>query len=80
MQYTVRNVPEALDKMLRQRAADQRKSLNEVVLDALMRSLGVAAEPVKQRDLGELAGTWVDDTETDAALAEQRSVDEELWR
>jgi plasmid stability protein len=79
MQYTLRNVPPYLDEALRQRAREQGKSLNEVTLEALLTGAGLAGEPVKRRDLGDIAGTWIRDPETDKALADQRRLDPELW-
>lgn len=80
MQYTLRNVPSHLDEALRRRAQDQGKSLNDVALEALLNGLGLSGKPVKRRDLGDVAGTWVDDPEFDAALSEQRRIDPDLWR
>lgn len=37
MQYTIRNVPDLLDAMLRRSAREQGKSLNEVAIEALVR-------------------------------------------
>lgn len=36
--------------------------------------------PKKYRDLSDIAGTWVEDPEFDAILAEQRRIDPELWK
>ena len=80
MQYTLRKIPTHLDRALRRRARDQNKSLNEVALDALLAGTGLAAEPVKQRDLSDLLGSWVEDPETDAVLTAQRRIDPEMWR
>jgi plasmid stability protein len=80
MQYTIRNIPRDVDQALRRRAREEARSLNEVAVDALRRALGLAEEPVAQRDLKDIQGTWVDDPEIDAALAEQRQIDPELWR
>jgi hypothetical protein len=80
MQYTLRNVPPHLDRALRRRAREQQKSLNEVALDALLAGAGLAAKRVRRRDLRDLVGSWVEDPETEAALAEQRRIDPELWR
>lgn len=57
MQYTLRNVPEALDKALRRVAHKQNKSLNEVAIEALARGVGIAAELGRQRDLSDVART-----------------------
>lgn len=80
MQYTLRNIPPHLDAALRRAAREQDKSLNEVAIEALSRALGLAGEPIKHRDLSDLAGTWTPDPSMEEALAEQRRVDPELWR
>ena len=80
MQYTIRNVPNALDAALRRRAQEQRKSLNEVAIDALARGAGFSRQPDRQRDLGDIAGTWRSDRAFDRALAAQDTIDKELWQ
>lgn len=80
MQYTIRNVPDALDEVLRRVAREQAKSLNEVAIEALARGAGVTQERRQQRDLGDIVGTWREDTAFDAALADQDTIDEEMWK
>ena len=80
MQYTLRNIPPALDRALRALARREGKSLNEVAIRALARAVGLGESPVRQRDLGDLAGTWQEDPEFDAALADHDEIDESLWR
>lgn len=80
MQYTIRNIPGALDAMLRDRARKEGKSLNEMVIDALARAMGFSKEPVRKRDLSGIAGTWIDDPEFDRAIEDQDQIDEDLWR
>lgn len=80
MQYTLRNVPASLDAALRQSARDQGKSLNEVTIEALIRGAGLAEDRCRQRDLSDIAGTWLEDPEFDSALAAQDTIDSELWR
>jgi plasmid stability protein len=80
MQYTIRNVPEALDEALRRAARERGKSLNEVAIEALARGAGVSGESRRQRDLGDIAGTWRKDPVFDNALAAQDTIDEEMWR
>lgn len=74
MQYTVRNVPEAVDALLRRRARQERKSLNEVALEAMQRGLGLSESALKHRDLSDIAGSWKADRAADEALADQRNV------
>jgi len=80
MQYTLRNIPEALDKALREKARRDGKSLNQVAIEALSRALGVGPEAVPYRDLSDIAGTWVEDPEMDQVLEAQRQIDAELWQ
>ena len=80
MQYTIRNVPDYLDAALRSAAGEQRKSLNEVMLEALVRGAGVGNVPCRMRDVSDIVGTWVEDPVFDAALAEQDTIDESMWR
>ena len=80
MQYTIRNIPEVLDTLLRRSAREQGKSLNEVAVDALARGAGLGEQRFRQRDLGEIAGSWRKDPAFDRALAEQDKIDPELWK
>jgi hypothetical protein len=80
MQYTVRNVPADIDRALRRRARREGKSLNEVTVEALREAAGLADTRVRKRVLSDLVGTWQNDPEFDAALADQRHIDEGLWK
>ena len=80
MQYTIRNVPDYLDATLRSSAHAQGKSLNEVALEALARGAGLGERRERQRDLGDVAGTWQEDPVFNSALAEQDTIDEVMWR
>ncbi|HEV2398976.1 MAG TPA: hypothetical protein VGS27_18670 [Candidatus Sulfotelmatobacter sp.] len=79
MQYTIRNVPDVLDKALRRTARERGKSLNEVTVEALARGAGVAEQSLPQRDLGDVAGTWHEDAAFDNALKAQDTIDQEIW-
>ena len=80
MQYTIRKVPDSLDAALRKVARAQGKSLNEIAIDALARGAGITVERNRQRNLGDIAGTWRKDPAFDSALAAQDTIDEEMWR
>src|SRR6185369_11229890 len=54
MQYTLRNVPGAVDEALRRRAREQHKSLNEVAVEALAEGLGLGRQSPRRRDLSDL--------------------------
>ncbi len=80
MQYTIRNVPDSLDEALRKVARNQGKSLNEVAIEALARGAGITQDRGRQRDLGDIAGTWRKDAAFDSALDAQDTIDEEMWK
>jgi plasmid stability protein len=80
MQYTLRNIPPLLDSELRLRAEREGKSLNAVAVEVLLRGAGLGEAPARYRDLDDIAGSWKEDRDFDAAIAEQDQVDENLWR
>ncbi len=69
MQYTLRNVPEEVDRILRERAEILGVSLNEAVLRALKKATGVEAMPRPEPEeegeephpLDEFRGMWKDE-------------------
>ena len=75
MQYTIRNIPDALDSALRERSKAEGRSLNEVTIRALARGLGFSRELLRHRDLSDLAGTWKEDPDFDRAIADQDVID-----
>lgn len=79
MQYTIRNIPANVDAALRSTAQRQGKSLNDVTLEALTRGAGVSIQPIQQRDLSDIAGSWREDPAFDQAIADQDSIDESIW-
>ncbi len=78
-QYTIRNVPDALDQELRERAKRKGISLNDAAVEAIKRGLGVTNTDVIYDDLDDLIGTWKSDDEFDRAIAEQDKVDTDAW-
>lgn len=49
MVYTLKNLPDELDRALRERAAAERKSIDATLVDALARGLGVAISPTSEQ-------------------------------
>ena len=81
VQYTVRSVPPHVDKALRRKAREGRKSLNEILRHALIREAeGADLSGRVYTDLDALAGSWRADPGFDDALQAQDRVDEALWR
>ena len=51
IQYTIRNIPQPVDKALRTIAASKGQSFNQTVVDALQKATGVSTQPVVYDDL-----------------------------
>ena len=79
-QYTIRGIPERVDRALRLKASQERKSLNQVALEALAAGTGVAGAAIEYHDLDALAGAWIEDESFDAALAALDQIDDGLWK
>lgn len=74
------NLPANVDKTLHQKAAVEGRSVQEVAAEAVARGLGVTGgkdESPVQRDLSDIVGTWVDDSEFDAAMRDFERIDPE---
>lgn len=81
MQYTLQDIPDELERALRERAAAEQKSLDAAILDALARGLGVEPTPtLKRRDLTGIAGRNLIDQDMQAVFDEQRRIDPDLWK
>ena len=79
-QYTIKSVPAAVDSLLRKKAEQEGRSLNDVAVEALRLGVGLAEHEPVYDDLDELIGTWEDDPEFEAAITQQDEVDPSLWR
>ena len=53
-QYTIRDIPPAVDHRLRETAALEEISLNQAAVRAIQRGLGTGEEPVRYRSVREL--------------------------
>lgn len=77
IQYTIRGVPPEVDRILRQKAARRKQSLNQLILE----ELAVATIGGKHRaDFSDLVGQWTPDPAFDEILAAQRRIDWEKWK
>jgi len=79
-QITIRKVPRQLNAALRKKATRGGMSINSAGIEAMKKGLGLADEPVRQRDLDFLAGTWIEDPKFDAALEAQRKIEPATWK
>ena len=79
---TLRNIPRELQEAIKRRARREGLSLNKTVQRMLEEVVGLKpSSSMQHHDLDHLAGTWSDEEADafDAALAEQRRIDPELW-
>lgn len=79
-QYTIRSVPDHVDRALRRRAKREHKSLNNILLDVLEQAVEPEKEPNVYHDLDFMIGTWREDPEFDAAMKDFEKIDEEMWK
>jgi hypothetical protein len=78
---SIRNVPPEIAEALEEERERSHASLNQVVIDLLGRSLGIARKE-NRNGLARLAGTWTEEEHErfEAAVALTEQIDEELWR
>jgi hypothetical protein len=77
VQYTVRGVPPEVDRVLRKKAAQRKKSLNQVIVEEL--ALATVGHK-KRADFSDLVGRWTPDPAFDEILAAQRKIDLDKWK
>ena len=80
VQYTLRQVPKALDEALRRKSRLDGKSINQTAIEVLETGLALNGDMVKHRDLDFMAGSWVEDPAFDEAIRAQDQVDTKLWK
>jgi plasmid stability protein len=78
-QYSIRNVPDEIDRELKLKAKQLGKSVNQLALEALARFVGVTP---RVRDLSNnpYRLTKGEHDALERHLADQRQIDEELWK
>lgn len=79
-QYTIRNIPEPIDRVLRRRAKATGKSFNQVAVEALAAGTGASSTP--KRDLSFIIGS-IDENEAaqmETEIRKQRQIDKRLWK
>ena len=83
---TLRNLPPDVARTVQQRAKQKKTSVvNKAVIELLEESSGGKAKkkaPIRYHDLDHLAGTWTNEEAAafDKLIAEQRTIDPDLWK
>lgn len=78
-QYTIRAIPPALDRALREQARRSGKSLNQVVIDALRLGLGLGGSQAAYDDLDPLIGSWVEGPAVEDITPARDAEDPTVW-
>ena len=76
VQYTVRGVPDDVDRALRERAVRQNMSINQLIIEELTKA---TIGRRKAADFSDMVGRWNPDTEFDAIIEGQRDIHAEDW-
>ncbi|HYL73247.1 MAG TPA: hypothetical protein VEU96_03530 [Bryobacteraceae bacterium] len=77
LQYKIRGVPPEVDRLLRQKAAQSKQSLNQVILGELT---AATIGRRKNEDFSDVAGQWTLDPAFDEIMAGQRQIDWDKWK
>ena len=77
VQYTIRGIPREVDRVLRQKAARRKQSLNQLIVDELTAAT-IGHSP--RADFSDLVGQWVPDPAFDDIMAAQRAIDWDKWK
>ena len=81
---TLRNLPPAVARAVKERAEVDGISLNKAVIRLLEEALGLsrAKRPKVNHDFDDLIGVWTEEEarEMMKILAEERKIDPEMWR
>ena len=81
---TVRNLPPAVAKAVKEKARKEKLSLNKAILSLLEEATGArqGKKRVVHHDLDHLAGMWseAEYRQFMDALREQRQIDPEMWK
>jgi hypothetical protein len=77
IQYTIRGIPQEVDRALRRKATQRKVSLNQIIVEELTAgTTGVR----KRADFRDIAGQWTPDPAFDEIIATLRQIDPEKWQ
>lgn len=79
IQYTIRNIPEPIDRVIRKRSKQSGKSFNQTVVDLLSLQTFGTTEIAKDDNFDWLYNKNTLDDSFDEAIKEISKVDKKLW-
>lgn len=77
VQYTIRGIPQEVDRLLKERAKNRKVSINQLVVEELTKA---TIGEVRFGDFSDLVGRWKPDPQFDEAIESQRQVNPDDWR
>ena len=82
---TIRKIDDQLADLLKQKAHKEKKSLNQLLLETIKNSLGLAHEKrftAEYHDLDHLFGRWSEEEfeKIQGKITRERQIDQELWQ
>ena len=80
IQYTIRNIPEPVDKVIRKRSKQSNKSFNQTVVDLLSLQIFGTTELPEDDNFDFLFNKNTLDNSFDAVIKDISKVDKKLWK
>lgn len=77
IQYTIRGIPQEVDRLLKERAKNRKVSINQLVVEELTKA---TIGEIRFGDFSDLVGRWKPDPKFDEAIESQRQVNLDDWR
>jgi len=82
---TIRGIDEQTAELLKQKASSERKSMNQLLLEAINASLGLTDKKrftAEYADLDHLFGLWSEEeyAAIQGKISRERQIDRELWK
>lgn len=77
IQYTVRGIPQEVDRALRKKAAQRQSSLNQIIVEEL---IAVTTGVRERADFRDVVGQWTPDPAFDEIIATQRQIEPDKWK
>ena len=82
---TIRGIDEQTAQLLKQKACSEQKSMNQLLLETIKKSLGLGREnrfTAEYYDLDHLFGQWSEEEfeQIQGKISRERQIDQDLWR
>jgi len=82
---TIRGIDDQIATLLKEKAHQEQKSMNQLLLETIRKSLGLTHKKrftMEYHDLDHLFGQWNEEEfiRIESVIDRERKIDEELWR